>query len=78
MESTDAPCFRPGVDAVAEEQDFKIGRLTVTINSGLLERDVAVGLNIDTECFHIYCRDIVDYSGDKITAFTAFSKNIGE
>ena len=43
---------RPGVDAVAEEQDFKIGRLTVTINSGLLERDVAVGLNIDTECFH--------------------------
>ena len=43
---------RPGVDAVAKQQDFKIGRLTVTINSGLLERDVAVGLNINTECFH--------------------------
>ena len=43
---------RSVIDTVGKEQYFKIGRLAVTVDTGLLERNVTVGLDIDTECFH--------------------------
>ena len=38
---------RTGVRTVPEEQNFKVGRLTVTVHTTFLERDVTVGLDID-------------------------------
>ena len=38
---------RARVRTVPEEQDFKIGRLAVTVHTTFLERDVTVGLDID-------------------------------
>lgn len=40
------------VRAVGKEQNFKFGRLAVTVDTGLLKRHITVGLDIDTECFH--------------------------
>ena len=38
---------RTGVRTVPEEQNFKVGRLAVTVHTTFLERYVAVGLDID-------------------------------
>ena len=66
---------RPGVDAVAEQQDFKIGRPAVAIDSGLLERDVAIGLDVDTQCFHRHVLSEQRKMGGRIAPTTHAGKS---